>query len=302
MVRITHVNTVLNKHKKRDSWFLDDYSVNPYMGCAFNCIYCYVRGSKYGENMRERFVVKSNAPAVLERQLKKRAEKKEYGVIALATATEPYQEVEKELKLTRKLLSVILRYRFPLHILTKSALVLRDLDLFREIDAKAILPYDLRDKLKRGVIINFSISTLDERLSRIIEPGAPKPEDRLKAMQRCREEGFMSGVSYIPVLPYLSDSEEELDNMIKTAKDYGADFVFVGALTLFGSKPADCKVIYYRFLERYYPHLIQKYRRLFGYSFQPHMGYQTKLLQTAKRLCSKYKIKTESCSLFCFYG
>ena len=242
--------SILNKHKKRDEWFLDDYSVNPLRGCSFNCIYCYIRESKYGENMARTLSVKVNALELLEKQLSRRAKKGEYGIIALSSSTEPYMPIEEKLKLTRKLLEIILKYKFPVHVITKSKLILRDLDLLKEIDKTAILPYDLKPKIKRGVIISFSISTLDEKLAKILEPGAPTPKERLETMQKCKKEGFLVGVDYIPVLPFLSDSEEQLDEMIKTAKEYEADFVFVGVLTLFGNKSADCKPLYYKFLEK----------------------------------------------------
>ena len=129
MVNEIKVKSILNKHKKRDDWFLDDYSVNPYSGCSFNCIYCYIRGSKYGENMAKTLSVKINAPELLEKQLSRRAKRGEYGVIVLSSSTEPYMPIEEKLKLTRKLLEIILKYRFPVEIATKSKLVLRDLDL-----------------------------------------------------------------------------------------------------------------------------------------------------------------------------
>lgn len=291
MANEIQVKSILNKHKKRDDWFLDDYSINPYSGCSFNCIYCYIRGSKYRDNMAKSLSVKTNAPEILERQIKRRAKKEEYGVIAISSSTEPYMKIEERLKLTRRLLEIILRYKFPVHVLTKSNLVLRDLDLLRELDKNAILPEDLRDKLKHGVIISFSISTLDERLSKILEPGAHKPKERLETMQKCKEEGFLTGVCCIPVLPYLSDSEEKLDEMIRTVKDYGADFVLVGALTLFGNKPADCKTLYYKFLEKYYPELVPKYKSLFRIFFQPSKEYQKELDEKSRRLCEKYRIK-----------
>ena len=116
--------------------------------------------------------------------------------------------------------------------------------------------FNLKNKLKRGVIISFSISTTDENLAKIFEPGAPRPEERLNTMKKCKEHGFFVGVNLIPVLPYLSDTEEKLDEMIKTAKLYGADFVLAGALTLFGKNPTDCKQLYYKTLEKYFPHLL----------------------------------------------
>jgi len=243
VVNKVQVKSILNKHKKRDDWFLDDYSVNPYYGCSFNCIYCYTRGSKYGENMPGELSAKVNAPEVLEKQLRRRAKKREYGIIAISTSTEPYQRVEERLTLARKILGVILEYRFPVHILTKSGLVLRDLDLLKEIDKSAILPGDLENELGQGAIINFSISTLNGELAKMIEPGAPDPFERLEAMKRCREEGFLAGISYIPALSFLSDSEEDLERMLETAREYDAAFVFVGSLTLFGNRPYDCRCI-----------------------------------------------------------
>ena len=291
MVNEIQVKSILNKHKKRDDWFLDDYSVNPYAGCSFNCIYCYIRGSKYGENMAKTLSAKINAPELLEKQLSRRAKRGEYGIIALSSSTEPYMPIEEKLKLTRRLLEIILKYRFPVEIATKSKLVLRDLDLLKEIDKNAILPADLKSKLKHRVIISFSISTLDEKLAKILEPGAPKPIERLETMKRCKEEGFFTGICFIPVLPFLSDSEEQLEETIKTAKEYGADFIFVGGLTLFGKGPADCKTLYYKFLEKYHPEVVPKYKSLYRIFFAPSREYQKELEEKSRRLCEKYGIK-----------
>ena len=291
MVNEIQAKSILNKHKKRDDWFLDDYSVNPYSGCSFNCIYCYIRGSKYGENMAKTFSVKTNAPELLEKQLSRRAKKGEYGIIALSSATEPYMPIEEKLKLTRRLLKIILKHRFPVEIATESKLILRDLDILKEIDKNAILPADLKPKLKHGTIISFSVSTLDERLAKILEPGAPKPTERLETMKKCKEEGFFTGVCFIPVLPFLSDSEEEIEKTIRTVKEHGADFIFVGGLTLFGKGLTDCKTLYYKFLEKHYPNLVPKYKRLYRIFFAPSKEYQKELEKRSKRLCEKYGIK-----------
>jgi len=241
--------------------------------------------------MTKTLSAKINAPEILEKQLKRRSKKGEYGIIALSTSTEPYMPIEEKFKLTRKLLEIILRYKFPVHVLTKSKLILRDFDLLKEIDKTAILPDDLKPKLKRGVIISLSISTLDEKLAKTLEPGAPAPKERLETMQKCKKEGFLVGVDYIPVLPFLSDAEEQLDGMIKTAKEYEADFVLVGALTLFGNNPADCKMLYYKFLEKYNQEPVPKYKSLFRIFFQPSKEYQKELEEKSKRLCEKYGIR-----------
>lgn len=291
MVNEIQVKSILNKHRKRDDWFLDDYSVNPYSGCSFNCIYCYIRGSKYGENMTKTLSVKINAPELMERQLSKRAKKGEYGIIAVSSATEPYMPIEGKYKLTRKIFETILKYKFPVEVATKSKLVLRDLNILKEIDENAILPDDLKPKLKHGVIISFSISTLDEKLAKFVEPGAPKPIERLKTMRKCKEEGFFTGVCFIPVLPFLSDSSEQLEETIRTVKEYGADFIFVGGLTLFGKGPADSKTLYFKFLEKHYPELLPKYKELYRIFFSPPKEYQREIEEKSKRLCEKYGIK-----------
>ena len=287
MVNEIKVKSILNKHKKRDEWFLDDYSLNPYQLCAFNCIYCYIRGSKYGENMAETLSVKINAPALLERELRARMRKKEYGFIALSSSTEAWQQIEERYQVTRKCLEIILRFKFPVHCATKSPLILRDLDLLKEIDKEAILPQDLKDKLNHGALITFSFSTLDEEIAKIFEPGAPTPSKRLETLKKVKDEGFYAGIAFIPVLPFISDSYEQLDEMIKTAKDVNADYVFVGALTLFGIG----KKLYYKVIEKRFPDLITKYRKLFRIFSYPSKEYQARLESIAKKLCEKYNVK-----------
>src|SRR5258706_4490706 len=102
------VKSILNKTKRRDPWFLDDYTLNPYSGCSFNCLYCYIRGSKYGIHMEEKLAVKTNAAELLEKQLRNLAKKNKYGGIVLASATDPYLQIEKEIGITRRLLKVSL--------------------------------------------------------------------------------------------------------------------------------------------------------------------------------------------------
>ncbi|RLG58447.1 radical SAM protein, partial [Candidatus Geothermarchaeota archaeon] len=264
MVRKIIVKTILNKHR-RDSWFLDDYSLNPYEACAFNCVFCYIRGSKYGRNMQKSLSVKVNACRLLEKEISVRMKREEYGFIIISSSTEAWQRIEEKYKLTRRMLKIIARYKFPVHVLTKSTLVLRDLDVLKEIDRNAFIPQDLRGRINHGVFMTFSLSTLDEHVSKIFEPNAPTPAERLEAMKECRKKGFLTGVAYIPVLPFISDSYEELDEMIKTAKEFGAHYVFVGALTLFGA----CKEIYTAVLKKHFPELLPKYRRLFRIFNQP---------------------------------
>jgi len=283
-MREIYIKSVLNKHKKRDSWFLDDFSINPYTGCQYNCVYCYIHGGRYGRGGE--LAVKMNSPNVLEKQLSRAEKLGEHGFILISSATEAWQPVEERYKVTRKCLEVIKRHRFPVHCLTKSPLILRDLDLLGEIDRMAVLPDDLKI-VGRGVLITFSLSTLDPEISKIFEPGAPNPFERLETMKEVRDAGFKAGVAYIPVLPFISDGEEELEKMIELAKEFGADYIFVGALTLYGSG----KELYYRVLRKYFPEYLPKYERLYLGRGEPTLSYRRKLETISRRICVEKNVR-----------
>ena len=292
MLQAKQVKSVLNKHKKRDSWFLDDYSVNPYEGCSCNCLYCYIRGSKYGENMEEGLVIKTNALEVLEKQLQFRVKKDQYGIVVVGSGTDAYMHHEAIYKMTEGMLKLLLKYRFPVFISTKSTLITRDIALLKEIDEAAILPPDLKDTLKRGVILSVSISSMDEKVYGMLEPGAAAPLKRLEILQQLKEAGFLTGVNAIPVLPFISDTDEELEKIIAASKDHGADYILIGGLTLFGKEAADSKTLYYKFLERYDPELITKYKSLYRiFPFTPKQ-HQEELKRRAEIICNRYNLRT----------
>ncbi len=283
-IRRVKVESVLNKHRKRDSWFLDDYSVNPYYGCQFACIYCYTRGGSYGREPHK-LAAKVNAPEVLDRQLRRRASRGEYGFIALGTSTEPYMEVERELGITRKVLSVISHYRFPVHVLTKSTLVVRDSDLLVEIAGRAALPLDLEGRVS-GALVTVSMSTVDDELAKFLEPGAPTPSERFETLEKLRDEGIEAGVAFIPVMPFLSDGEDELRRAIREAKDRKASYVFVGALTL----PGDLKRTFLRALEARFPELVDWYRKTFRGGY-PSREYKDRLYSKAITICREEGVR-----------
>jgi DNA repair photolyase len=286
------VKSVLNKKKKRDDWFLDEYTLNPYEGCPFNCQYCYVRGSKYGVNMEDGLAVKINGAEILDKQLSFRARKNQYGIIALASATDPYIKIEKSYRLTERFLHLILKHRFPVLMITKSDLILRDIELLKQIDATAIHAPDLSTRIKRGAIISFSFSTLDEKISSTLEPGAPLPAMRLDALKKCKDTGLMTGVNLMPLLPFINDSDEAIEKMINVFKNAGADYVLGGGLTLFGSNPADSKTLYYKFLERSFPDKTADYKKLYGIYFFPPRSYHDELTGRIKTICKKYGIRS----------
>ncbi|WP_078130304.1 SPL family radical SAM protein [Leptospira alexanderi] len=292
MPQSIRIKNIVNKTKRRDPWFLDDYTINPYSGCSFRCLYCYVGGSKYGFNMEDKLSIKENAVEVLDRQLRNSAQKNRYGIIVLSSATDPYLQFEKERGLTRELLKIILKYKFPVHILTKSDLILRDLDLLSEIEKEAILPKDLEERLNRKLFITFSFSILDDSVARIFEPGATPPSLRLVALKETLANGFFSGVSLMPLLPHISDTGENLEFMFQTFKDIGIRYIFPASLTLFGGNdPSDSKNLLFKAIEKHYPHLIPKYRKFFSKRYQMPEYYRKALRNKTTELCAKYELQ-----------
>ena len=291
MIVYKEVRSILNKHKKRDSWFLDDYSVNPYEGCGFNCTYCYVHGSKYGENLAEKIIIKKDAVAILDRQLSNRAKKNGFGFIAVGSATDAYMQIEEKIGLTREFLKVILKHKFPVFISTKSGLIKRDIDLLKQIDETAILPEDLKENPGRGVIIAFSFSTLDEKLAKQIEPGAPSPQKRLETVKLCSDAGFLCGINAMPLLPLITDTDEEIEKIVAAAKQYGANYCLIAGLTLFGNDERDSKQLVFKFLKNNYPDLLEKYEKMYGDVYYAPWQYQQQLKKRSDAICAKYYIK-----------
>ncbi len=291
MLQQVTVKSILNKAKQRDSWFLDSYTINPYSGCSFNCLYCYIRGSKYGINMEEKVSVKSNATELLEKQLSTLAKKGKYGFIVLSSATDPYLHFEKDLMLSRRILEIILYFRFPVHVITKSELVTRDLDLLAAIDRSAILPEDLLQQLGRGTIISFSFSTVDDAIGKIFEPGAPLPSARLKTMEQVSEKGFLTGVSMMPLLPYISDTGAHLEEMFSAFKKYGAQYALPSTITLFGTEKSDSRTMVFRAVEKHYPHLLPKYQKIFADNNGVPGYYWEAFGRKMKELSEKYELR-----------
>lgn len=258
------VKSVLNKAKQTDSWFLDGYTINPYSGCSFNCLYCYIRGSKYGEHMEEKVSIKENTLEILEKQLFNRAKKQEYAFVVVGTATDPYLHFESEEKLTRGILELLLKYRFPVHVVTKSELIIRDFDLLEQINNVGILPMNLAHKMHQKTVISFSFSSVDDNVGKIFEPGAPLPSLRLKTLEAAVKHGFLAGVSMMPTIPFVSDTSESLHQMFTAFKNHDANYAMPSTITLFGNERGDSKTMMFRAIEKHYPHLIDKYKKWFA--------------------------------------
>jgi DNA repair photolyase len=222
---------------------LADYAVNCYTGCAHGCVYCYARFASRFSHPRQdwgTFVdIKANAPEVLAREVKR----KPAGRVMLSSVCDAWQPAEKESLLTRRCLEILLHYGHEIGALTKNALARRDLDL-----------------LARGTVdFGVTITTLDERLAGIIEPGASPPLERLNVLEEAKKRGIRTYAFVGPLLPFLSDTEESIRSVLKAVKDAGVDYFYVDKLNLrYGVWPALLKL-----LHQHRPELIDEYRKIF---------------------------------------
>lgn len=289
MPREIEVKSILNKLKKRDSWFLCDYTLNLYSSCSFNCLYCYIRGSKYGSNLEASLSVKTNAIELLDKQLYNKAKKGQFGFIVLSSATDPYLQIEKKYELTREALKLIAKYKFPVHIITKSDLIERDFDLLQQIDQTAILPEEL-SIMKRGTIISFSFSGIDDYNGKIFEPGATAPSERLIALEKCIKENFFTGVSLMPLLPFVSDTREHLAKMFSTFQRIKVNYLLPATITLFGEGKADSKTLMINAIRMYYPELESKYQNFFNNGTEMPLYYREAFNKKMKELLTEYNI------------
>lgn len=217
--------SVLIKRKSLDSWFISRAGMNLYRGCAHDCIYCDGRSETYrveGDFARDA-VYKENAVDVLTRELDPRRRRKPFNpgyVFIGGGVSDSWQPAEKELKLTRRVLELIKVFPYPLLLLTKSSLILRDLDLLTALNAEC------------RVTVAVSLSSVDEKISAILEPGASPPAERLEVVRRAKEAGLGAGVMLLPIVPMITDRPELLDASYTAAGEAGADFVSTGPMTL----------------------------------------------------------------------
>src|SRR6059058_1179624 len=228
------------------------WSLNPYMGCAHRCTFCYVRAferradrpsdERYGTSIR----VKVNVPEVLRAELARRSWKGEG--VAIGAATDPYQPAEGRYKLTRACLEVLRDAANPFSIITRGPMIVRDLDVLAEAARRA------------DVSVTFSIPTIDVDVWRRTEPGTAPPHQRLRALKELVDAGIKVGVGMAPILPGLSDKPEMLADVVRAARAAGATGVWAKLLYL---KPGT-REHFLGALERDWPELLPEYERLYG--------------------------------------
>jgi DNA repair photolyase len=254
------------------------WTINPYRGCEFGCRYCYARYTHEFMEMRDgmeferKIYVKQHAAGLLRHDLHR---VKPEEAIALGTATDPYQPAERRYEVTRGILEEFARHRgFDLGIVTKSNLIIRDIDLLKEV-AKA-----------NRLSVHITVTTLNVELARILEPRAPRPDLRLDAVRALSQAGLRAGVSCSPVVPGITDAPADLEAVVRAAAESGADYVFANPLFL---KPCSAAV-FLPFLQQNFPHLAESYRQRYQDRAFLAPAYAKRLSQWITRLREKYKI------------
>ena len=253
------------------------WTLNPYRGCEFGCQYCYARYTHEFMEMwdsldfERKIYAKLEAPERLRAELRQGRDK---GLpVALGTATDPYQPAERQFEITRRMLQVFAEFRgLDLAITTKSVLILRDLDLLRELS------------VRHRFSVHMTITTHDERLARQLEPKAPPPAQRLEAVQKLAQARIRVGVNAMPILPGLNDSRRMLEPLAALAANAGARFLYVNVLFL---SPSTMKH-FMPFLGREFPVLAQRYRKLYARSAYLHGEYPDKIAKLMAELRAQY--------------
>ncbi len=217
--------SILRKHKKIDSWFISHYGMNLYRGCSHNCVYCDGRAEGYyveGEFGKD-VAVKINGIEILARELdpaRKRRPFKQSFIMVGGGVGDSYQPAEEKYQLSRKVLQLLYKYNFPVHVLTKSTLIIRDMDILKDINEQ------------RKAVVSFSFSSVDNRISSIFEPGVPPPAERLKTLALFKEQGFACGMFLMPVIPFVTDTKGLIEQAVKRGAEIGVDFIIFSGMTL----------------------------------------------------------------------
>jgi DNA repair photolyase len=280
------------------------WSINPYVGCAFGCAYCYARYAhryvieraatanpehdglqKDIETMppwlafERRIFVKENAAEVLRRVLRQGSDRHlallgEESIV-IGTATDPYQPAERRFRVTRSVLEVLAEHAgLSIVIITKSPLVTRDVDVLRRIARNS------------QITIHLSLITLDRALARRLEPRAPTPEARVRALARLRAHGIEVGINVMPVLPGITDTPDQLDRLVRTVAEHGATYVNACALRL----QSAARQRYLPFIEQEFPELAPRYRATYARSHAVGERYSEGLREYFKRVCAQHGV------------
>jgi DNA repair photolyase len=271
-MKFIKAKTILTKVKYGNMWYGIDYNMNLYKGCSHRCIYCDSRSNCYHIDNFDIVRGKENSLYILEQELSK---KRETGVIGIGSMSDTYNPLEKEFEQTRGALKLISKHGFGVSIDTKSDLILRDIDLLKEINSK------------NNVIIKFTITTPNDELSKIIEPNVCESSKRLHAIKKLSDNGIFVGIMMNPVLPFITDKEEDIKKLVKLASEFGAKFIHTYMGMTLRENQRD---YYFDRLDQNFKGLKEKYVKYYGTKYNCVVSNYKKLYKIFTDECNKYGI------------
>lgn len=274
MVKEITAKSLLSRNLNPDQWFGTDYLFNIYRGCEHHCIYCDSRSLCYQIENFDSLTVKINSKHLLEKELKNKRKK---GLLGTGSMSDPYTLSEKKYELTRGCLEIIADYDYPVHITTKSNLILRDIDLLQEIN-------------KNYASAAITITTCDDKLAKILEPAAPCPSDRFKTLGVLSKLDICTSITMMPILPFIEDTEENIKNIIIKADYYGVKHIIPWLGMSLRDRQRD---YYYKCLDLNFPGMRKKYEENFRNNYICSCEHYKKLSYILKELCDKYNISLQ---------
>lgn len=266
----TTCRSALYRHNSK--WLPFKYDINVYRGCAHRCIYCYALYShEYlgGGDFYHDVYAKTNIADVLRRELPRFSRE----AVNLGGITDSYQPAERDYQLMPGVLSLLADYSVPIVLCTKSTLVLRDIALIRRVNDAA------------GAAVALTVTTMDARVAALIEPGSPPPQERMAAVREIKKTGAVCGVHLMPVIPYLTSTEESLEAVFRAASAAGADYVLTGSLNL---KTAT-RQKFFDSVRRLFPSQYALIRDLYA-NRSAYLEYKDNLYAVIARLREKYRM------------
>lgn len=249
-------------------------NMNIYRGCQHQCIYCDSRSECYRIENFANVLVKKNALELLEKELRSKRKK---ATIGTGSMNDPYMPIERHRELTRGALKIINRYRFPVHILTKSDLVLRDTDILKQIS-------------RTYAAVSFTVTTTDDKLAKRLEPGAPPPSRRFEAINQLSRNGIYTGIVLTPVLPFLTDTPQNISRIVEKAKAAGAKYIlaWMGMTLRQGQRE-----YFYQKLDEDFPGIKEKYIARYADSYSCPVPAAKSLYRLLGKLCNENQIATQ---------
>jgi DNA repair photolyase len=273
MIKEITAKTLLSPVQQPDTWFGLKYNMNLYRGCQHQCIYCDSRSECYRIENFSDVLVKVNAIDLLRRELSRKRVK---GTIGTGSMNDPYMPLEAKRNLTGQALQVMAEFRFPVHIITKSDMVLKDLDTLQEIN-------------RVYAAVSFTVTTADDELGMKLEPGAPRVSARFAAMSELAANDILTGVTLMPVLPFIEDKVENIRSIVERAQQNGASYIIPSFGMTLRDRQRD---YYYNKLDRSFPGLRGQYERRFGNQYSCQANNLALLEDAFRDLCENYGIAT----------